>query len=73
LSAFPLSGYLVARASSAKTLLEPALAAGLALALTLVILGIAAPVAIIFAIACAPIAWALACAGAWIGRAPTSS
>jgi hypothetical protein len=51
-----------------KTLLEPALAAALALVLTLLILGIAAPVAVIFAIACSPIAWALACAGAWIGR-----
>ena len=68
LLAFPVSGYLVARASSLPTLLEPALASGLAIVLTLVLLGLAAPVALIFALAFSPIAWALACAGAWVGR-----
>jgi RsiW-degrading membrane proteinase PrsW (M82 family) len=68
LAAFPVSGYLVARASNLPTILEPALASGLAIALTLVLLGIAAPVALIFALAFAPIAWGLACAGAWVGR-----
>ena len=70
LAAFPLSGYLVAKASSAKTLLEPALAAALALVVTLAVLGVVAPVALVFALAFAPIAWGLACAGAWIGRGP---
>ncbi|MCW5837324.1 MAG: PrsW family intramembrane metalloprotease [Labilithrix sp.] len=68
LLAFPVSGYLVARASNLPTLLEPALASGLAIVLTLVLLGLAAPVALIFALAFSPIAWALACAGAWVGR-----
>ena len=68
LASFPLSGYLVARASSVGTLLEPALAAGLALAVTLLLLGLAAPVAAVFALAVSPIAWAFACAGAWVGR-----
>lgn len=68
LSAFPVSGYLIARASNLPTLLEPALAAGLAIGGTLVLLGLAAPVALVFALAFSPIAWALACAGAWIGR-----
>jgi RsiW-degrading membrane proteinase PrsW (M82 family) len=68
LAAFPLSGYLIARASNLPTLLEPALASGLAILLMLVLLGIAAPVALVFALAFSPIAWALACAGAWIGR-----
>jgi len=68
LAAFPVSGYLVARASNLPTLLEPALASGLAIGLTLVLLGIAAPVALIFALAFSPIAWGLACAGAWVGR-----
>ncbi len=68
LLAFPVSGYLVARASNLPTLLEPALASGLAIAVTLVLLGLAAPVALVFALAFSPIAWALACAGAWIGR-----
>lgn len=68
LLAFPVSGYLVARASNLPTLLEPALASGLAILFTLVLLGLAAPVALVFALAFSPIAWALACAGAWVGR-----
>jgi RsiW-degrading membrane proteinase PrsW (M82 family) len=68
LIAFPVSGYLVARASNLPTMLEPALASGLAILLTLVLLGLAAPVALVFALAFSPIAWALACAGAWVGR-----
>ncbi|HEY8075005.1 MAG TPA: PrsW family glutamic-type intramembrane protease [Labilithrix sp.] len=68
LAAFPLSGFLIAKASSLPTLLEPALAAGLAIMFTLVLLGIAAPVALVFALAFSPIAWGLACAGAFVGR-----
>jgi len=70
LAAFPISGYLIAKASNLPTLLEPALACGLAILLTLVLLGLAAPVAVVFALAFSPIAWGLACAGAWVGRAP---
>jgi RsiW-degrading membrane proteinase PrsW (M82 family) len=68
LAAFPVSGYLIAKASNLPTLLEPALASGLAILFMLVLLGLAAPVALVFALAFSPIAWALACAGAWIGR-----
>jgi hypothetical protein len=50
------------------TLLEPALAAGLAIIATLVLLGLAAPIAMVFALAFSPVALALACAGAWVGR-----
>jgi RsiW-degrading membrane proteinase PrsW (M82 family) len=67
LLAFPTSGYLVARASGADSVLEAALSTGLAIAGTLIMLGLAAPVAVVFALAFAPIAFALACAGAWIG------
>ncbi|MET0592188.1 MAG: protease PrsW [Polyangiaceae bacterium] len=67
LLAFPASGYLVARASGADSVLEAALSTGLAIALALVLLGLAAPVAVVFALAFAPIAFALACAGAWLG------
>ena len=67
LTAFPVSGYLVARASSTHSVLEPAIAAGLAIAGSLVLLGLAAPVAVVFATAFAPIAFGLACIGAWIG------
>jgi RsiW-degrading membrane proteinase PrsW (M82 family) len=68
LAAFPLSGFLVARASGVPTLLEPALSASLAIVASLVLLGLAAPIAMVFALAFSPIALALACAGAWVGR-----
>jgi RsiW-degrading membrane proteinase PrsW (M82 family) len=67
LGAFPFAGFLVARASSTGTVLEPAMSAALAIAVVLVLLGLAAPVAVVFAVAFAPIAFALACAGAWVG------
>jgi predicted MFS family arabinose efflux permease len=65
---FPVSGFLVARASNLPTLLEPALATALAILATLTLLGFAAPIAVVFAIAFSPIAFGLACAGAWVGR-----
>jgi RsiW-degrading membrane proteinase PrsW (M82 family) len=68
LAAFPLSGYLIAKASSLPTLIEPALASGVAIVVLLVLLGLAAPVALVFALAFSPMAWGLACAGAWVGR-----
>ncbi|MDB5220318.1 MAG: hypothetical protein JWO86_8245 [Myxococcaceae bacterium] len=68
LVAFPVSGFLIAKASNLPTLLEPALASGLAILFMLVLLGLAAPVALVFALAFSPIAWGLACAGAWVGR-----
>jgi RsiW-degrading membrane proteinase PrsW (M82 family) len=67
LLAFPVAGYLVTRASRADSVLEPALATGLAIVGILVMLGLAAPVAVIFALAVAPVAFGLACAGAWVG------
>ncbi len=66
LGSFPTSGWLVARAANVRTLLEPALASVLALAVTLVALGFAAPFAVIFGLAISPIAWVLSCAGAWV-------
>lgn len=67
LSAFPLAGYLVARASGVDSVLEPALGATLAIGVTLVMLSMTAPVAVVFALAVAPVAFGLACAGAWFG------
>jgi RsiW-degrading membrane proteinase PrsW (M82 family) len=67
LSAFPISGYLVARASSGQGLLEPALAAATTLGLLVFMLWLAAPIGVLFALAVAPIALGLACGGAWIG------
>ncbi len=66
LSAFPVSGYLVARASGVESVLEPALSAGVAIAATLVMLGVTAPVTLVFALAFAPVAFGLACFGAWV-------
>jgi hypothetical protein len=68
LFAFPVSGFLIARASGLPTLLEPALATAVAIMTTLVLLGLAAPIALLFALAFSPILWGLACMGAWIGR-----
>lgn len=70
LGGFPLAGYLVARASRSATVMEPALAAGIAIVAFAVLLGAAAPVALVFAIAGAPIAFAFACVGAWLGLHP---
>jgi RsiW-degrading membrane proteinase PrsW (M82 family) len=67
LAAFPVAGYLVARASASRGVLEAAIAAVLAIAGVLLLLGLAAPVAVVFAIAFAPVALGLACAGAWMG------
>lgn len=67
LAAFPIAGYLVARASSAIGVLEPALAAALALAAIVAVLALVAPLGVLFALAVTPLAFGLACGGAWIG------
>ncbi len=67
LLAFPLAGYLVAKASAAHTVLEPALAAALALTALVTMLFMTAPIGVLFALAVAPLAFGLACGGAWIG------
>jgi len=68
LAGFPISGYLVARAGELTTLFEAAAGSTLALVATLTMLGFFAPVALVFALALAPIALGLSCAGAWVGR-----
>jgi hypothetical protein len=55
LASFPTSGWLVARAAGVRTLLEPAIASVLALLLTLIALGFAAPSAVVFALDGIPI------------------
>jgi hypothetical protein len=64
----PMSGWLVARARGRRSLLEPALSVSLALGITVVGLGLVAPVAMVFALALSPLAWVASCAGAWFGR-----
>lgn len=65
--AFPIAGWLTARASAAQSVLEPAMSALLAIAGGVVLLVLAAPVAVVIGIAWAPVAFGLACAGAWFG------
>jgi len=67
LIAFPISGYLLARASGTQSVLEPAVASSLAMVLVMVLLGMMAPVSVVFAVAFAPIGFALTCVGAWVG------
>lgn len=69
LSAFPIAGYLMARASSARSVLEPALSSALAIFVLLVFFGVIAPAALVFGLAVSPIAFVFACAGAWFGTA----
>lgn len=68
-SAFPISGYLVARASGTRSVLEPALGAALAVFGGVSFLSLTTPVAAIFALALTPIAFVLASGGAWFGIA----
>ncbi len=69
LSAFPIAGFLVAKASAATSVLEPALGAALAIAGTVALLSVTSPVTVLVALAGAPVAFALACGGAWFGLA----
>jgi hypothetical protein len=67
LAAFPIAGYLVARASAASSVLEPAMGAGVAIAAVVGVLSVTAPIAVAFALAVAPVAFVLTCSGAWFG------
>ncbi len=68
LAGFPVSGYLLARAGELTSLFEAAAGSAVALTATLVVLGFVAPVGLVFALALAPIALGLSCAGAYVGR-----
>jgi RsiW-degrading membrane proteinase PrsW (M82 family) len=69
MAAFPISGYLVARASGATTVLESALGASVTIGVAVALFTAAAPVAVLFALATAPIAFLMTCLGAWVGLA----
>jgi RsiW-degrading membrane proteinase PrsW (M82 family) len=68
LAAFPVGGFLTVRASQVRTMLEPAVAAALAIFVVLALLGFSSPAALAFGVAFAPVAWLLACGGAWVAR-----
>lgn len=67
LAAFPVAGFLVAAASAADSVFEPGMAALVAIVIVVAALSVAAPVSVIFALAGAPLAFGLACVGAWFG------
>ncbi|HEX2733144.1 MAG TPA: PrsW family glutamic-type intramembrane protease [Polyangiaceae bacterium] len=71
LSGFPFAGYLIARASSTASVLESAVGALLAIIAVVTLLSLTAPVAVVFALAVAPVALGLACIGAWFGLRPS--
>ncbi|HEU4409851.1 MAG TPA: hypothetical protein VFS43_31650 [Polyangiaceae bacterium] len=67
LAAFPVGGFLLARASDDALVAEVALAALFAASLFLAHLGLLAPTTLAYGVAGVPAAVALACAGAWYG------
>jgi protease prsW family protein len=66
-AAFPAAGYLVARASGTRSVLEPALGASLATLAAVLFLSVTTPIAAVFALAITPVAFVLTCSGAWFG------
>lgn len=67
LSAFPFAGYLLAIASSATRISEPATGVALSVAVVVGVLSLATPTALVFIATVAPAALALGCVGAWFG------
>lgn len=67
LAAFPVSAYLIARASGTQSVLEPAWAAGAAIIAVVALFSVTEPTALAIALGTAPVAFVLACAGAWFG------
>lgn len=69
LVAFPFAAYLVARASGARSVLESAWGAGVAILAVLFLFSVTEPTALVVALAIVPVGFALACVGAWFGLA----
>jgi len=67
LLAFLAAGYLVSRASAADSVFEPGMGALVAIVFLSVLLWMSEPVAGVLSLALAPLAFGLACAGAWLG------
>jgi len=67
LSSYPLAGYLTAKASAADSVFEPGVAALISIIALAVLLSFTAPLTLVLAIALAPVAFGLACLGAWLG------
>lgn len=67
LASFPVSAFLVARASGTRSVLEPAWAMGASILFVLAIFSVTEPTAIVIAMGLAPVGFLLACAGAVLG------
>ncbi|MCA9630783.1 MAG: PrsW family intramembrane metalloprotease [Myxococcales bacterium] len=67
LLSFPLAGFLVARASAATSVLEPALGACIAIVLLALTLSVSTSSGVLMSLGLAPVAFLLACVGAWFG------
>lgn len=67
LLSFPLAGFLVARASAASSVLEPALGACIAIVLLALTLSVSTSSGVLMSLGLAPVAFALSCVGAWFG------
>src|SRR5690606_2113583 len=67
LAAFPVSAYLIARASRAVSVLEPAWATGASIFAVIALFSVTEPTALVIAMGVAPVGFTLACAGAWFG------
>jgi hypothetical protein len=67
LLSFPLAGFLNAKASAADSLFEPAVAALISIVALTVLLSRSAPVTLVLGVALSPLAFGLACIGAWFG------
>jgi len=67
LGAFPFSAFLIARASAARSVVEPAWSTAAAVLLVVVLFSVSEPSAVIVAVALGPVAFVLGCLGAWAG------
>jgi hypothetical protein len=67
LASFPVSAFLIARASGTRSVLEPAWAMGASIIFVLAIFSVTEPTAIVIAAGIAPVGFILACAGALFG------
>ena len=66
-ASYPVAGYLVALASAADSVFEPGMGALVSIVLVIALLSMTAPVGVVLALAIAPLAFGLACMGAWFG------
>lgn len=67
MTAFPVAGYLITRASGARSIIEAGVGSALSLTGLVVALTFSAPVTVVFTLPVLPVAIGLTCVGAWFG------